>query len=90
MDRPLQSVKLTPFDPNWKKGSGATPLTIQDLFCGGEISIPTALTLKKKSGQNDREEHDRAYYGAVCGHAKSDLLSASATDCSICCKSFFI
>jgi hypothetical protein len=23
--------KLTPFDTNWKKGSGATPLTIQDL-----------------------------------------------------------
>jgi len=22
---------LTPFDTNWKKGSGATPLTIQDL-----------------------------------------------------------
>jgi len=23
--------KLTPFDTNWKKGSGATPLTTQDL-----------------------------------------------------------
>jgi hypothetical protein len=23
--------KLTPFDTNWRKGSGATPLTTQDL-----------------------------------------------------------
>jgi hypothetical protein len=36
--------KLTPFDTNWKKGSGATPLTIQDLSFGDAISIPTAPT----------------------------------------------
>jgi hypothetical protein len=44
--RPVDSVHggLTPFDTNWKKGSGATPLTTQDLFCGGAISIPTAPT----------------------------------------------
>jgi hypothetical protein len=35
---------LTPFDTNWKKGSGATPLTTQDLFFGDAISIPTAPT----------------------------------------------
>jgi hypothetical protein len=35
---------LTPFDTNWKKGSGATPLTTQDLFCRDELSIPTAPT----------------------------------------------
>ena len=35
---------LTPFDTNWERGSGATPLTIQDLFFGGAISIPTAPT----------------------------------------------
>jgi hypothetical protein len=37
-------VRLTPFDTNWKKGSGATPLATQDLFFGGAISIPTAPT----------------------------------------------
>jgi hypothetical protein len=35
---------LTPFDTNWKKGSGATPLTTQDLFFGDAISTPTAPT----------------------------------------------
>jgi hypothetical protein len=37
-------IFLTPFDTNWKKGSGATPLTTQDLFFGDAISIPTAPT----------------------------------------------
>jgi hypothetical protein len=35
-----QAVK--PFDANWRKGSGAAPLTTQDLFFGDAISIPTA------------------------------------------------
>jgi hypothetical protein len=35
---------LTPFDTNWKKGGGATPLTTQDLFLGDAISISTAPT----------------------------------------------
>ena len=33
---------MTPFDTNWEKGGSATPLTIQDLFLGDAISIPTA------------------------------------------------
>jgi hypothetical protein len=37
-------ANLTPFDTNWEKGSGATPLTAQDLFFGDAISIPTAPT----------------------------------------------
>src|SRR6266403_3533833 len=37
-------ASLTPLDTNWKKGSGATSSTTQDLFCGGAISIPAALT----------------------------------------------
>jgi hypothetical protein len=37
-------VRLTPFDTNWKKGSGATPLTTQDLFCRDAVSIPTVPT----------------------------------------------
>jgi len=37
-------TNLTPFDTNWKKGSGATPLTTQDLFFWDELSIPTAPT----------------------------------------------
>jgi hypothetical protein len=40
----MRAMKLTPFDTNWKEGSGATPLTIQDLFFGDAISIPTAPT----------------------------------------------
>ena len=39
-----RSLNLTPFDTNWKKGSGATPLTTQDLFYRDELSIPTAPT----------------------------------------------
>jgi hypothetical protein len=35
---------LTPFDTNWKEGSGATPLETQGLFFGDAISIPTAPT----------------------------------------------
>ena len=35
---------MTPFDTNWKEGSGATPLTIQDLRKVDAISIPTAPT----------------------------------------------
>jgi hypothetical protein len=35
---------LTPFDTNWNVGSGATPLSTQDLFFGDAISIPTATT----------------------------------------------
>jgi len=38
-------IGLTPFDTNWKEGSGATPLTTQDLFFGDAISVPTALTI---------------------------------------------
>ena len=38
----LNTVSLTPFDTNWKEGSGATPLTIQDLLNWDAISIPTA------------------------------------------------
>ena len=38
------SRNLTPFDTNWKKGSGATPLTIQDLLKWIQFSIPTAPT----------------------------------------------
>jgi hypothetical protein len=41
---------LTPFDTNWKKASGATPLTTQDLFFGDAISIPTAPTNSKRVG----------------------------------------
>ena len=37
-------MNLTPFDTNWEKGGSATPLTIQDLFFGDAISIPTAPT----------------------------------------------
>ena len=37
-------VRLTPFDTTWNKGSGATPLTIQDLYYWDAISIPTAPT----------------------------------------------
>jgi hypothetical protein len=43
-DKSPGNGNLTPFDTNWKKGSGATPLTTQDLFCGGAISIPAAPT----------------------------------------------
>ncbi len=35
---------LIPFDTNWNKGGGATPLATQDLVFGGAISIPTAPT----------------------------------------------
>jgi integrase len=34
---------LTPFDTNWKKGSGATPVTTQGLLKWTQFSIPTAL-----------------------------------------------
>jgi hypothetical protein len=37
-------LALTPFDTNWKKGSGATPLTTQDLRKWMQFSIPTAPT----------------------------------------------
>jgi hypothetical protein len=48
-------MNLTPFDTNWMEGSGATPLTIQDLFFGDAISIPTAPTkhLPDWSGFNE-------------------------------------
>jgi len=36
---------MTSFDTNWKKGSGATPLTIQDLFFGDAILIPIARSI---------------------------------------------
>jgi hypothetical protein len=39
---------MTPFDTNWGIGGGATPLTIQDLFFGDAISIPTASTNSKR------------------------------------------
>jgi hypothetical protein len=32
------TIRLTPFDTNWNEGSGATPLTIQDLFYWDAIS----------------------------------------------------
>jgi len=35
---------VTPLDTNWKKGSGATPVTIQDLLKWNQFSIPTAPT----------------------------------------------
>jgi hypothetical protein len=35
---------VTPFDTNWKRGSGATPLTTRDLLFGDAISTPTAPT----------------------------------------------
>jgi len=41
---------MTPFDTNWMKGSGATPLTTQDLFCRDELSIPTAPTIHLSDG----------------------------------------
>src|ERR1700676_4146592 len=41
----MSSDALTPFDTNWQKGSGATPLTTQGLFFGGAISIPTSLPI---------------------------------------------
>jgi hypothetical protein len=40
----MQGAAATPFDTHWNQGGGGTPLTIQDLFCGGAISIPTAPT----------------------------------------------
>src|ERR1700730_4749838 len=43
-----RSTNLTPFDTNWQKGSGATPLTTQDLFLGDAISILTAPTKSKR------------------------------------------
>jgi len=44
MDRFSHRNNLTPFDTNWREGSGATPLATQDLFFGDAISIPTAPT----------------------------------------------
>ena len=38
----------------------------------------------------DRKEKNHTRYGAICGCAESGLLPASASDFSICCKSFFI
>jgi len=36
--------RLTPFNTSWDKGSGATPLAIQDLLEWDAISISTART----------------------------------------------
>jgi hypothetical protein len=44
MDKFSHRNNLTPFDTNWREGSGATPLATQDLFFGDAISIPTAPT----------------------------------------------
>jgi hypothetical protein len=64
---PKSGRYLTPFDTNGKGGSGATLLTIQDLFFGDAISIPTAATnhlpdwsglSKKARGQNGSENPD--------------------------------
>jgi hypothetical protein len=43
-------VRLTPFDTNWRKGGGATPLTVQDLFFGDAISISTSATKGRGPG----------------------------------------
>lgn len=56
----------------------------------GKVILFRVHTPLHKSGQIDRGEYDRANYGAVCGCAQLDLLSASGMDCSICCNSFFI
>ena len=69
--RPLRQrswiSNLTPFDTNWKRGSSATPLTTQDLFCGVAISISTAPTnhLRYWSGLNKFERGQKGADKAI-------------------------